>query len=259
MSSELPWNEVNSLEKRVLERPQAQDTDDEDEDGLVRTPLKASYTAKVGDVCFLALDQIVGRPCEAIRYQPTAIIVINSPVHHLKLRERVRAIWSSKDPRKKLFDSLLLDYSTEAVFNDRSLDGWGEGGNRKIEASMRLLYYFPEEAAPLISARLRSLDVRDAQWMGTWMQREVKNGVRTVDFIKAVAWSTHPEIKNALSEIGKRTKKVPPPPKQTSDPVEHALYYQSLLDSGRFENRAALARHLGVSRARVTQVPRRLN
>jgi hypothetical protein len=31
-----------------------------------------------------------------------------------------------------------------------------------------------------------------------------------------------------------------------------ASYYQSLLDSGKFENRAALARYLGVSRSRVT-------
>jgi len=38
-----------------------------------------------------------------------------------------------------------------------------------------------------------------------------------------------------------------------------ARYYQSLLDSGQFENRAALARYLGVSRARVTQVLKRLN
>src|SRR6266699_3259991 len=34
-------------------------------------------------------------------------------------------------------------------------------------------------------------------------------------------------------------------------------YYQSLLDSGRFENRAALARYRGVSWAKVTQVLRR--
>lgn len=33
---------------------------------------------------------------------------------------------------------------------------------------------------------------------------------------------------------------------------------QGLLDTGKFANRAALARHLGVSRARVTQVLRRL-
>jgi hypothetical protein len=42
-------------------------------------------------------------------------------------------------------------------------------------------------------------------------------------------------------------------------PLKLARYYQSLLDSGQFENRAALARYLGVSRARVTQVLHRLD
>jgi hypothetical protein len=49
---------------------------------------------------------------------------------------------------------------------------------------------------------------------------------------------------------------VPSVPKEPRDPLKLARYYQSLLDSGRFENRAALARYLGVSRARVTQVLR---
>jgi hypothetical protein len=48
-------------------------------------------------------------------------------------------------------------------------------------------------------------------------------------------------------------------PKKKRDPLKLASYYQSLLDSGQFENRAALARYLGVSRARVTQVLKRLN
>jgi hypothetical protein len=47
-------------------------------------------------------------------------------------------------------------------------------------------------------------------------------------------------------------------PKPQRDPLHLARYYQSLLDSGKFESRAALARYLGVSRARVTQVLRRL-
>jgi Mn-dependent DtxR family transcriptional regulator len=47
-------------------------------------------------------------------------------------------------------------------------------------------------------------------------------------------------------------------PKERRDPLKLARYYQSLLDSGKFENRAALARYLGVSRPRVTQVLRRL-
>ena len=42
------------------------------------------------------------------------------------------------------------------------------------------------------------------------------------------------------------------------DGFKLARYYQSLLDSGKFENRAGLARFLGVSRARVTQVLNRL-
>jgi hypothetical protein len=51
---------------------------------------------------------------------------------------------------------------------------------------------------------------------------------------------------------------VAPCARRPCDPFKLARYYQSLLDSGQFENRAALARFLGVSRARVTQVLRRL-
>lgn len=46
--------------------------------------------------------------------------------------------------------------------------------------------------------------------------------------------------------------------KERPDGMKLARHYQALLDSGKFENRAALARHLGVSRARVTQVLQRL-
>jgi len=53
-----------------------------------------------------------------------------------------------------------------------------------------------------------------------------------------------------------RASSVPKPPR---DPLHLARYYQSLLDSGKFESRAALARYLGVSRARVTQVLKRLD
>ncbi len=55
-----------------------------------------------------------------------------------------------------------------------------------------------------------------------------------------------------------RPKVVPEASKPTIDPLRIARYYQSLLDSGKFESRVALARYLGVSRARVTQVLNRL-
>jgi hypothetical protein len=47
-------------------------------------------------------------------------------------------------------------------------------------------------------------------------------------------------------------------PKECRNLLALAPYYLSLLNSGKFESRAALARYLGVSRARVTQVLNRL-
>ncbi len=60
---------------------------------------------------------------------------------------------------------------------------------------------------------------------------------------------------NAFSDAKPEPK---PAPQERRDPLKLAQYYQSLLDTGKFENRAALARYLGVSRARVTQVLKRL-
>jgi hypothetical protein len=60
---------------------------------------------------------------------------------------------------------------------------------------------------------------------------------------------------NAFSDAKPKSK---PTPKEPRDPLKLAGHSKALLDSDRFENRAALARHLGVSRARVTQVLRRI-
>ena len=72
--------------------------------------------------------------------------------------------------------------------------------------------------------------------------------LRRAAVIEVIPWNgaSNPELKTAPVHREKR------------DPLKLASYYQSLLDSGKFENRAALARFLGVSRARVTQVLRRL-
>jgi hypothetical protein len=42
-------------------------------------------------------------------------------------------------------------------------------------------------------------------------------------------------------------------------PIERARQLQALIESGQFRNRAELAKHLKVSRARVTQILRRLD
>jgi hypothetical protein len=61
---------------------------------------------------------------------------------------------------------------------------------------------------------------------------------------------------NAVSNTKSNPK---PAPNERRDPLKLARYYQSLLDTGKFESRAALARYLGVSRARVAHVLLRLN
>ena len=61
---------------------------------------------------------------------------------------------------------------------------------------------------------------------------------------------------NAVSDAKPEPK---PAPRERRDPLKLARYYQSLMDFGKFERRAALARYLGVSRSRVTQVLRRLS
>jgi hypothetical protein len=61
---------------------------------------------------------------------------------------------------------------------------------------------------------------------------------------------------NAVSNAKPEPK---PAPRERRDPLKLARYHQSLMDSGKFESRAALARYFGVSRLRVTQVLQRLS
>jgi hypothetical protein len=74
------------------------------------------------------------------------------------------------------------------------------------------------------------------------------NKLRQTPIIEFYSWRRPPATPTRESK----------PAVQQRDRLRLARYYQSLLDSGKFESRAALARHLGVSRARVTQVLNRL-
>lgn len=199
LANELWGNPVNPVEQQVLSR-RKEPAKDFPENCI------DTYTVKVGDVCFVAIGQIVGRPYLCVRYQPTACVVINSPIEDAELRAEVRAIWASKDPEQHVLDSLLTDYATEGIYQGRSLDGWSVGSDLQVGAALRLLYYYPRESVPFVAARLRSFDVRDAgNNLERWMKREACNGVQTTDFIKAVRWSSEPLIQDALRDIEERT------------------------------------------------------
>ncbi|MBX3398530.1 MAG: HEAT repeat domain-containing protein [Gemmataceae bacterium] len=190
-------NPFNSAETKALGLKFA--FEDEDDDNV------GGYTIKVGDVCFVAIGQIVNRPYAAVQYIPTAIVSINAVSQSHVVRERLRAAWGGPDPAKGLLTSLLTDYATEGVFNGSSLDGWDEGSRYQIEAAVRLLYYFPDDAGPVIATRLKGLDVAAPGGGDKWMLRDVRNRIRTIEFIKAVSWVNAGPVRDALADVARRT------------------------------------------------------
>ena len=72
--------------------------------------------------------------------------------------------------------------------------------------------------------------------------------LRRLPYVEMFKWNSIYDQIRSESESAK--------PKR--DRMRLAYQYQNLLDSGEVETRAELARYLGVSRARVTQVLRRL-
>jgi hypothetical protein len=199
---DLEGNYLNAVERRVLSKAR-------EEDEATGTPdewIVGSGTVKVGDLCFVVIGQIVGRPYNCVDntfgFLPGTFF---SPVEVKLLRDRVREIWKSDDPTKRVLDSLLLDYATEAVTSKgESHDIGGLACKYQIEAAVRLLYYFPKETSSLIAARLQALDVKAAKG-DDWTKREVKNGVDTLEFIRSVSWCKEPRIQEALAGISKRT------------------------------------------------------
>lgn len=168
-------------------------------------------TLTVGDLCYVAIGQIVGREYVALRYQRTACYVINSPTHDPELADRVRRIWSSDDPRTMLFESLLRDFCTEDESPEESqrFDEYGLGSRLQNSAARRLLYYFPEESTPLIVERLQGLEVNAPADGPAGLNRCHRlNRVNTLEFIESVAWSDRPDVREALTGVFQRANEV---------------------------------------------------
>ncbi len=190
-------NPLNMKEMNALNLKQGE-KEDEDDDLLL-------YKVKVGDVCFVAIGQIVNRPYAAVHYIPSGIVGINSVSQSRFTQEQLRAAWGGPDPAKVLMNSLLTDFATEGVCSDGSFQGLGDGTEYQTEAAVRLMYYFPDDAGPLIAARLKGLDVSNPVDHDAWIQREIHNRVGTDEFIKALNWVKTGPVRDALAEIARRT------------------------------------------------------
>lgn len=96
----------------------------------------AQYTIRVGDLCYVAIGQIVNRRLNAIRYQPTACIVINSPVETPELAVAVKQDWAGLTIEQHIL-SLRQDAYSKDPFTTADL------------AMKRLAFYYPVEAEQL--------------------------------------------------------------------------------------------------------------
>lgn len=177
---------------------------------------KDHYSVCLGDLCYAALGQIVSRYYIPVRNVPTAITQVSSPARNPALREAIRSLWNGgSTPRQILLQSLLRDFATRGDYDADAEAGWSLASDLQTAASLRLLYYFPDECAGFIARRLESLDVRaidlpdegevPKRLLRALRAQAIANGIRVPDFIQAVRWSKHPAIRGALAKLARRT------------------------------------------------------
>jgi hypothetical protein len=94
--------------------------------------IEGTYTVRVGDVCYVLIGQIVNRDLLAIRYQPSAGLVVNSPIEAPVLIKQVKRDWSDIDANAHMA-SLLADARA-------GHDLWEFG-----PALRRLRFYYPND------------------------------------------------------------------------------------------------------------------
>ncbi len=98
------------------------------------------YTVTVGDLCYVLIGQIVNRNLTAVRYQPTAGVIVNSPIQSPELRAATAKDWSGVTAAQ-LRASLLADIALTPDPN--------RGPLRTDGALRRLRFYFPKAYAGL--------------------------------------------------------------------------------------------------------------
>lgn len=99
------------------------------------------HALTVGDLCFVALGQIVNRSFSATRYQPTGGLVVSSPSYSKRLRDVILSDW--KDLTQEKHRQLLIQ-----DFKNPDHE-W-----RRKGAYLRLSFYYPETVEALVLAEL---------------------------------------------------------------------------------------------------------
>lgn len=168
--------------------------DDEDDFGHFPDTLPVVHRVTVGDGCYALLGQITNRVYEAVRYQPTACHVVNSPTRDPRIARAVRAQWAGKDPRVELARRLTADLHTT-----RSEAGWSWYGGRQAAAGARLALYYPKASEALLVRLVDQIEADDAE-----ADRDETFEPRR--FLRGLCGSDRPVIRAALLHLALRTR-----------------------------------------------------
>lgn len=100
-----------------------------------------TYVVRVGDVCYALIGQIVNRSLLAVRYQPSGILIVNSPIEAPILVDRIKEDWGDLDAAGHEA-SLLSD-----IREGKNQSDW-------TDALARLHFYYPGAYASLSGQNL---------------------------------------------------------------------------------------------------------
>lgn len=101
----------------------------------------SSHTITVGDLCYVALGQIVNRNFYATRHQPTGGLVVSSPTHSKRLCAVARGDWQGLT-EKKHRELLIQDFVKP------------DNRERRIGAYWRMAFYYPNAVEALVLKQL---------------------------------------------------------------------------------------------------------
>ncbi|SFI08603.1 hypothetical protein [Planctomicrobium piriforme] len=96
-----------------------------------------SHSLTIGDLCFVALGQIVNRKFSATRYQPTGGIIVNSPTYSERLRTAIIADW----------EGLTVEKHKQSLIDDFRHPDYA---SRREGAYLRLSFYYPNTVEELV-------------------------------------------------------------------------------------------------------------
>jgi hypothetical protein len=102
-------------------------------------------------------------------------------------------VWLKKTYGRQLFDSLMIDFHTR-----------GDSGRLQLGGATRLLYYFPDQAGPVVAQRLHDLNVgSDIGKQGT--DSLEANGTWPDELLKSVAFTKNKEVRREILDVFRRT------------------------------------------------------